>query len=100
MPVEDGYELFGIGKENITVCDSYNENHPVITNVVSKYSKMLVEEYSQLTANNAIEHGIDTGEAAPIKIKHYRILNALKDKFRDEIKLIKDKNIIEPCYSE
>ncbi|OMH83132.1 hypothetical protein AX774_g3366 [Zancudomyces culisetae] len=33
MPVEDGYELFGIGKENITVCDSYNENHPVITNV-------------------------------------------------------------------
>ncbi|OMH82848.1 DNA damage-inducible protein 1, partial [Zancudomyces culisetae] len=78
-------ELFGIGKETKVIKEISTKIDEILEDVIHKYADQLVEEYTELTVTNVLEHSIDTGDAAPIKLKPYRIPNAMKELVRKEI---------------
>ncbi|OMH81098.1 Transposon Ty3-I Gag-Pol polyprotein [Zancudomyces culisetae] len=96
---DNDVEIFGIGKEVDEKAHS-TTLEPTIKVLIEEYKDIFADEYTQLTSTNVIEHGIDTGEASPIKIRPYRIPNVMKDLVRKELKIMKEKGIIEPCFSD
>ncbi|PVU87193.1 hypothetical protein BB560_006542 [Smittium megazygosporum] len=77
---EDKYEVFGIGKQVEDKTESHKNDEA--------NSDILVNDYTQLTGTNIVEHSIDTGDSKPLKIRPYRIPQALKQEAQKETKQI------------
>ncbi|OMH83419.1 Retrovirus-related Pol polyprotein from transposon, partial [Zancudomyces culisetae] len=93
------WELYAIAKETISktpkisnpdtesIINSNLEDyqHYELTKLVEKYNSIFVDDESELTQTNVIEHSIDTGDHKPIKQAPYRIPHRLKDLAKEEI---------------
>jgi hypothetical protein len=64
-----------------------------------EYSDVFTEDIEQLGRTTAAVHKIDTGESKPIKLRPYRVPQAMKAMLDEEIKKMMKNGIIEPADS-
>ena len=76
-----------------------SEETKALLECCSNYTDIFHLEGESLTSTNAIEHSIDTKNAAPIHVKSYRFPECHKDEVENQIKKMLDQKIIKPSIS-
>ncbi|PZC85949.1 hypothetical protein B5X24_HaOG214314 [Helicoverpa armigera] len=75
------------------------EETKMLLECCSEYTDIFYLEGEPLTHTTAIEHSINTGNAAPVHVKSYRFPECHKGEVESQIKNMIDQNIIRPSKS-
>ncbi|OMH82870.1 hypothetical protein AX774_g3639 [Zancudomyces culisetae] len=94
--------MISIAKE---VCRVENAGADLVTDsriseLLEDNKDILANDLTELEFTDVIEHEIETGNNAPIKLRPYRVPQAMKQLVREELSRMETAGVIEACKSD
>jgi hypothetical protein len=96
--VDDCYGI-AIERSDVAYAPVTSEERRPFEGLICEYADIFAEDIEKLSATTAATHSIDTGDHAPIRLRPYRVPQAMQSQIKNEISKMIEGGIIEPAES-